>query len=157
MLHVAMYQPVIPQNTGAVARQCVGMNAHLHLIGPMGFEISDHAVKRAGLDYWPFLHLTEYPDETSFFDWLGDRRLWLITKHGEHRFDRADYRDEDVIMVGNENHGIPESIHKRYPNGRVSIPMPGTDLGNVRSYNVSNAAAIVMAHAMARILDGLET
>ncbi|QDU71208.1 tRNA (cytidine(34)-2'-O)-methyltransferase [Mucisphaera calidilacus] len=153
MLHVAMYRPVIPQNTGAVARQCVGMNAHLHLIGPMGFEITDHAVKRAGLDYWPYLHLTEYADEAAFYDWLGERRVWLITKFGGTRFDRADYEDEDVLMVGNENHGLPESIHERHSGTRVSIPMPGTSLGNVRSYNVSNAAAIVMAMAMVRIAD----
>lgn len=151
MLHVAMYRPVIPQNAGAVARQCVGMNAHLHLIGPLGFEVSDHAVKRAGLDYWPFLHLSEYPDAEAFFAWLAGRRVWLVTKFAERRFDQPDYRDEDVIMVGNENHGVPPDIHQRFEATRIGIPMPGTGLGNVRSYNVSNAVAIVLATAMVRV------
>ncbi|MEQ9454035.1 MAG: tRNA (cytidine(34)-2'-O)-methyltransferase [Phycisphaeraceae bacterium] len=151
MLHVAIYRPVIPQNTGAIARQCVGMNAHLHLIGPLGFEITDHAVKRAGLDYWPYLNLTEYDDDQGFFSWLGARRVWLITKFGGQRFDQADYADEDVLMVGNENHGVPESIHQRFAETRVSIPMPGTSQGNVRSYNVSNALAIVLATAVVRV------
>ncbi|WP_428389628.1 tRNA (cytidine(34)-2'-O)-methyltransferase [Mucisphaera sp.] len=151
MLHVAQYQPAIPQNTGAIARQCVGMNAHLHIIGPTSFEVTDHAAKRAGLDYWPYLHLTLHGDVDTFLEWLGTRRVWLITKFGGTRFDQADYADEDVLLLGNENHGVPEHIHQQFADTRLWIPMPGTDKGNVRSYNVSNAAAIVLACARVRV------
>ena len=147
MMHVALYQPAIPQNTGAVARQCVGMNAHLHLIGPMKFEISDHAVKRAGLDYWPYLLHTIHTDAQAFLDWLGDRNVWLVTKHAPLRYDQPDYADEQVLIFGNENLGLPETWHARWPSQQVAIPMPGTSSGNVRSYNLSNAVAIVLAQA----------
>ncbi len=107
MLHLVLYHPAIPQNTGNIARTTVGMNAHLHLIHPMKFEISDHAVKRAGLDYWPNVRLTEHTDEGAFLDWLGEREPWLVTKHGARRFDAPPYADGDVIVLGNENTGLP--------------------------------------------------
>ncbi len=150
MLHVALYRPAIPQNTGAIARQCVGMNTHLHLIGPLGFDISDHAVKRAGLDYWPHLTLTHHDDDERFLAWLGGRLPWLVTKHGPTRFDRAPYADDDVLIFGNENTGLPDTWHQRWSNRRVFIPMPGAATGNVRSYNLANAVAIVLAQAGVR-------
>ena len=152
MLHLALYHPAIPQNTGNIARTTVGMGAHLHLIHPMKFEISDHAVKRAGLDYWPSVTLTEHADDDAFLAWLGDRRPWLVTKHGTHRFDEPGYADGDVIVLGNENTGLPEAWHERWPERTVHIPMPGPINGgaNIRSYNLGNAAAIVMAHAKLR-------
>ena len=87
MLHVALFQPIIPPNTGNIARQCVGMGAALHLIGPLGFDLSDKAVRRAGLDYWEHLDLTVHEDREAFLDWLGDREPWLVTKEArsEHR------------------------------------------------------------------------
>ena len=72
MLHVALYQPKIPPNTGNIARQCVGMDAVLHLIGPLEFDIDEHAVKRAGLDYWPYLNLHQHDQPQDFIDWLGN-------------------------------------------------------------------------------------
>ena len=149
MLHLALYHPAIPQNTGNIARTTVGMGAHLHLIHPMKFEISDHAVKRAGLDYWPSVTLTEHADDDAFLRWLGDRRPWLVTKHGVHRFDQPDYQSGDVIILGNENTGLPDEWHARWPDRTVTIPMPGPINGgaNIRSYNLSNSAAIVLAHA----------
>jgi tRNA (cytidine/uridine-2'-O-)-methyltransferase len=151
MLHLALYHPAIPQNTGNIARLCVGMNAHLHLIGPHGFDLSDKAVRRAGLDYWPHLMLTEHADERAFLVWLeheaSSPRPWLITKHGPLRFDQPAYRDGDVLILGNENTGLPESWHERWPERRVSIPIRGP----IRSFNLANAAAIVLAHASLRI------
>lgn len=171
MFHVALYHPVIPQNTGNIARLCVGMNAHLHIIGPHAFDLSDRSVRRAGLDYWPHLTLTDHADEEAFLGWLaggsgdssrvstlgtGDEspeprggarpnpEPWLITKHGPLRFDQAAYRDGDVLILGNENTGLPESWHERWPGRRVCVPMPGP----VRSYNLGNTAAIVLAQAM---------
>lgn len=143
MMHLALYQPSIPPNTGAIARQCVGMGAHLHLIGPIAFDLSDHAVKRAGLDYWPNLQLTQHVDSDAFIDWLDGRDPWLVTVCGSLRYDQPTYEDGDVIVMGNELTGLPDAWHARWSARRVHIPMPGP----VRSYNLANAAGIVLAHA----------
>jgi len=145
MLHVALYQPKIPPNTGNAARTCAGMAAHLHLVGPHAFDLSEHAVKRAGLDYWPHVTLTEHPGPDAFFEWVGPRRVWLVTKFGEHRFDRPDYRDDDVLLFGSEKLGLPPEVHDRYPGHRIHIPMSP----RIRSFNLANTVAIVLAVATA--------
>ena len=141
MLHVALYHPAIPQNTGNIGRLCVGMEAHLHIIEPTKFKISDAALKRAGLDYWPHLTLTIHENERLFLEWLGERDPWLVTKFGGSRFDKAAYREGDVLLLGNENTGLPREWHERWPERRIYVPMPGP----IRSYNLANAAAIVLA------------
>lgn len=142
MLHVVLYQPAIPPNTGNVSRQCVGMGAHLHLIAPK-FEVSSNTVKRAGLDYWDHLTLSQYETDDAFLDWLGDRSPWLVTKFGEQRYDSPCYADEDVLIFGNENTGLPEDWRERWLKRTVHLPM----LGPIRSYNLSNTVAIVLAQA----------
>ena len=141
MLEVALYQPSIPPNTGNIARQCVGMRARLHLIGPLGFDIDDKALRRAGLDYWKHLDLTLHETPDAFLDWLGDRRCWLVSKHGQLRYDQPDYQDGDVLIFGNELDGVPADW--RRPDRTLYIPI----LGPVRSYNLSNAVALVLAQA----------
>ena len=143
MLEVALYQPSIPPNTGNIARQCVGMRARLHLIGPLGFDIDDKALRRAGLDYWDHLDLTLHETPDAFLDWLDDRRCWLVSKHGQLRYDEPDYRNGDVLTFGNELKGVPEAWHQRRPDRTLYIPI----LGPVRSYNLSNAVALVLAQA----------
>ena len=143
MIHVALYQPVIPPNTGNVARQCVGMSSRLHLIGPMRFDVSDTAARRAGLDHWEHLDLVEHADPDAFLTWLDGREPWLITKHGGVRYDQGGYRDGDVLVFGSELHGLPETWHKRWPSRTVYVPI----LGPVRSYNLGNTVSIVLAQA----------
>ena len=143
MLNVVLFQPSIPPNTGNVARQCIGMNARLHLIEPMGFKISDKQIQRAGLDYWQHLNLTMHDSPEAFITWLGDRTPWLVTKFGHTRYDKAAFKDEDVIIFGNENKGIPQGWHDLYPDQCLTIPMND----NIRSYNLSNAVALVVAQA----------
>ena len=143
MLHLVLYHPAIPQNTGNIARTTVGLKAHLHLIKPYKFEITDHAVQRAGLDYWPDVRLTEHENDDAFLEWLGERRPWLMTKFGDLRFDQADYKDEDVLILGNENTGLPEVWRDKWQDRCIRIPI----LGNIRSYNLANAAAIALAQA----------
>lgn len=142
-MHVVLYQPKIPPNTGNIARQCVGMNAKLHIVGPIEFDLSEHAVKRAGLDYWRHLDLTSHASEAHFLEWLGPRRPWLVTKFGHVRYDLAGYVNDNVLIFGNEITGLPEALLHRWPDRTVFIPM----LGPVRSYNLSNAVAIVLAQA----------
>jgi tRNA (cytidine/uridine-2'-O-)-methyltransferase len=143
MLNLVLYHPAIPQNTGNIARTTVGFNANLHLVKPYKFEITEHAVLRAGLDYWPYVRLTEHDDDDAFLDWLGDRKPWLITKFGDLRFDQPAYQSDDVLILGNENTGLPDAWMQRWGDRRVCIPMHG----NIRSYNLANAAAIMLAHA----------
>ena len=143
MLHVALYQPEIPPNTGNIARQCVGMNACLHIIGPIDMDLSSSAVKRAGLDYWDQLELIFHKQKDDFLSWLGDRKPWLVSKHGKLRYDRADYSDGDILIFGNEITGLPEQWISRWSDRTVYVPM----IGRIRSYNLANTAGIVLAHA----------
>lgn len=143
MLHLALYQPAIAPNVGNAARQCVGLNARLHVIGPTPLSFDDQQVKRAGLDYWPDLQFTEHGSPEDFLNWLGDRRPWLITKFGQNRYDEPNYEDEDVLVLGNENRGLPQDWHDRWPDRKVYIPI----LGPIRSYNLSNAAFCVLTQA----------
>ncbi|MEM7577564.1 MAG: tRNA (cytidine(34)-2'-O)-methyltransferase [Planctomycetota bacterium] len=168
VLHVVQYHPAIPQNTGNIARTTVGFGAQLHLIHPMTFEITDHAVKRAGLDYWPSVQLTEHESDDAFLSWLAKHQktskaaVWLVTKFGDLRFNRATYGPNDVLIFGNENTGLPDDWHERFKperqrnscGGRIEIPMPGPANGdpNIRSFNVANTVAIVLATATAQHL-----
>lgn len=145
-MHVALYQPQIPGNTGNIGRLCVGMDATLHIIGPCAFDFSEKALRRAGLDYWPHLRWHLYPGPAEFLSWLGERSPWLVTKFGTQRFDRADYAPDDVLVLGNEVRGLPPEWHERWPQRTVSIPI----LGPIRSYNLANAAAMVLAQARSR-------
>ncbi len=147
MLHVALYHPAIPQNTGNIGRLCVGMKAHLHIIEPTKFDFSDNSLKRAGLDYWPNVELTIHKNKRFFLEWLGNRKPWLITKFGNSRFDRVSYREDDVLILGNENTGLPDEWHERWPERRIYLPMPGP----IRSYNLANTAAIVLAQAYVQL------
>ncbi len=143
MLHIVLYQPEIPPNTGSIARQCVGMNACLHIIGPIAFDIGENAVKRAGLDYWDRLNLTIHANPDKFLTWLGDREPWLVTKHGALRFDKPDFRDMDIIIFGSEISGLPQDWLERWTYRAIHIPMPG----KVRNYNLSNTVSVILAQA----------
>lgn len=143
MLHIALYRPEIPPNTGAIARQCVGMDARLHIIKPISFDMSSGKAKRAGLDYWDDLKLSFHESPDEFLQWLGNRSPWLITKHGKLRYDSPSYNDEDIIIFGNETSGLPEEWLKRWNDRTVHVPI----LGKVRSYNLANTVSIVLAQA----------
>lgn len=142
-VHLALYQPQIPGNTGTIGRMCVGLDAHLHIIGPCAFDFSDKALRRAGLDYWPHLRWTLYPNPEAFLEWLGERRPWLITKFGASRYDRTPFQADDVIILGNEVRGIPDAWHLRWSDRTIHLPI----LGPVRSFNLASTAAVVMTHA----------
>lgn len=145
-MHLALYQPQIPGNTGNIGRLCVGMACPLHIIGPCAFDFSERAVRRAGLDYWPHLELVRHEGPDEFLAWLGDRRPWLVTKFGHHLYTEAPYAADDVIILGNEVRGLPDAWHKRWHDTTVHIPI----LGPVRSYNLANSASMVLAHARMR-------
>lgn len=146
MLHVVLYRPEIPQNTGSIARQCVGMNSSLHVVKPIGFDMSNRTVKRAGLDYWDELTLSVHENSEEFLKWLGDRKPWLITSRGRLRYDTPGYQENDILVFGNETGGLPGHWLEQWSDRTVYVPI----LGNVRNYNLSNTVSIVLAHASLR-------
>ena len=145
-MHLALYQPQVPPNTGNIGRLCVGMDCQLHIIGPCAFDFSDKALRRAGLDYWPHLNWTLYPGPAEFLAWLGDRTPWLVTKFGKHLFSEAAYVEDDVIILGNEVRGLPQEWHDRWTDTTVHIPI----IGPIRAFNLANAAAMVLSQARLR-------
>ena len=149
MLHIALYQPIIPQNVGNIARTCVGMDAHLHIIGPTIVDLSDKAVRRAGLDYWDDLMLTQHASPEAFFNWANQsgKTMYAVTKFATTRFDKPDYADNDILLFGSEREGLPPDVHQRFTEEqKIAIPIPGA----VRSYNLANTVAITLATAMSR-------
>ncbi len=146
-MHLALFQPQIPGNTGNIGRLCVGLDATLHIIGPCAFDFSEKALRRAGLDYWPQLKWFRYDDSDQFLSWLGVRQPWLITKYGRQSYHQTDYVEDDVIILGNEVRGLPAEWHERWAERLIAIPI----LGPVRSFNLANAAAMVLSHARAKM------
>lgn len=135
-VHIALMHPEIPGNTGNVGRLCVGIEARLHLVHPLGFDTSDKAVRRAGLDYWPDVDLVEHPSRQVFLDWVGGRTVRAFTARAETAFTEVDYPEGVVLLFGCETRGLPTELRGRFP--EVLIPAPG----RIRSLNLSNAVAV---------------
>lgn len=141
MLHVALYQPEIPPNTGNIIRLCANSGTRLHLIAPLGFALDDKRLRRAGLDYHEFADITLHADYAALRAWAGERRIIACTTKASQHHHETRYRDEDVLLFGPESRGLPDPILAALPDAdRVRIPMrPGS-----RSLNLSNAVAIVL-------------
>jgi len=144
-MNVVLYSPQIPQNTGNIARTCAVTETALHLIGPYGFAINEASVKRAGLDYWHSLKITEYADFDDFLSKNPQARLVLATSHGSILFTDFCFLEDDFLLFGNETAGLPDCIHDAYPDTRVKIPMGETF--SDRCLNLSNAVAVVLYEA----------
>ena len=156
MPRVVLYQPEIPPNTGNVARTCAATCTELHLIEPLGFEISDRSVRRAGLDYWPWVQLHRHPDWQSFALHQGERggRLLGLSRHASQPYHQQSFQADDWLVFGRETTGLPPELLQQM-DARLLIPMPGSvDLGGgVRSLNLASAVAVVLFEAL-RQLDG---
>ena len=143
-LKLVLHEPGIPQNTGNIGRTCVATATELHLIKPYGFTIGEKELKRAGLDYWPKLRLFEYEDYDDFLRKNPGAKVWYATTKARQCYTDVHYGPADFIMLGNESRGIPEEILVQHPDTCVRIPM----WGDIRSLNLSNAAAIVLYEAL---------
>lgn len=143
--NIVLYQPVIPQNTGSIARLCACTGAALHLIRPLGFDISESAVKRAGLDYWPHVGVQDYENWEDFLRREEPNELFFLSKLGKTSFSTVTYSEPTYLVFGNEVQGLPPEIWERYPDKFLTIPMR-THL--VRSLNLSQSAAVVLYEAM---------
>ena len=147
MLNIVLVEPEIPMNTGNIARTCAATRSRLHLIQPLGFDISDKAVKRAGLDYWPMVDLTVYSGLDEFFLRNPDPDLWLATTKAPMRYDQADYRDGCWLFFGKETAGLPAALRERYRERCIRIPMRP----DARSLNLANSVAVVAYEALRRL------
>jgi len=144
MLHIALYEPEIPPNTGNIIRLCANAGAQLHLIEPMGFELDDKRLRRAGLDYHEFAEMKVHADFPAFQLWLGERRLFACTTKATQNHNQASYQDDDVLLFGPESRGLPaEVLDQIAADQKVRIPMQA----NSRSLNLSNATAIILYEA----------
>jgi len=144
MLNIVLVEPKIAPNTGTIGRLCVNMGASLHLVEPLGFEISDTRLKRAGLDYWHKLAPTIWPSLDDFLKTHGNERLWLATTKTDRNYFEVDYRPGDWLLFGSETEGLPEALLRSYADRCITIPM--TPQG--RSLNISIAAGIVAYEAV---------
>src|SRR5690606_5736636 len=147
MLHVVLFQPEIPQNTGNIGRMCALTRSRLHLIHPLGFEITDRNLKRAGMDYWYSLDVHEHADWAAFkASPAAPKRLWLFTTHATRRHWDAGFADGDGLVFGNEGHGAPDWLHAEFGDERrVTIPHANAEL---RSLNLSTAAGVACYEAL---------
>jgi tRNA (cytidine/uridine-2'-O-)-methyltransferase len=149
MLHIVLYQPEIPPNTGNIGRLCAITKSRLHLIHPLGFTITDRQLKRSGMDYWNSLDVHHHDDWKSFKEsTVGPKRLWLFSTHGEKSFWSADFEDEDGLVFGNESSGIPASIHDELAERKVIIPQYDAAL---RSLNLSTSVGIATYEALRKV------
>lgn len=150
MLHVILFQPEIPQNTGNVGRMCALTASRLHLIHPLGFEISDRQLKRAGMDYWAALDVQHHTDWAAFRSSpTAPRRLWLLTTRTSRSYWDVRYADEDGLVFGNEGAGAPDWLHEEIgETQRVTIPHRNPQL---RSLNLSTAAGVAAYEAIRQI------
>lgn len=139
LFHVVLWQPEIPNNTGNIGRTCLAMQAKLHLIKPLGFDISDKTVKRAGLDYWPYLKKTVHESWDDFLKSEEGGRMFLVTTKSDQLCFEPKFQKNDYLIFGRETKGLPDKILDAYPDHKIRIPM----LGPTRSLNIANAVAIV--------------
>lgn len=147
MLNIVLVEPEIPMNTGNIARTCAATRSRLHLIEPLGFDISDRAVKRAGLDYWPMVDLTVYPSLEDFFARHPDPDLWLATTKAPQAYTQAAFRDGCYLFFGKETAGLPREFRERYENRCIRIPMRP----DARSLNLANSVAVVAYEALRQL------
>ncbi len=150
MLHVVLFQPEIPQNTGNVGRMCALTRTRLHLVHPLGFVINDRNLRRAGMDYWKALDVQEHADWAAFrASEHGPRRLWLFTTKAAQGFWDVKFEDGDGLVFGNEGAGAPEWLHGEIgPQRSVMIPHANAEL---RSLNLSTAAGIATYEALRQV------
>ena len=150
-LHIVFVEPEIPPNTGNIARTCAATGSVLHLVKPLGFCIDDKSLKRAGLDYWPFVKLEVHESLEAFMQEYGrgDRRLFLATIKGGQIYTEPRYQDEDMFLFGKETAGLPRDFIAAHAETAIRIPM--SEDTRLRSFNLANSANIILFEALRQL------
>lgn len=143
-MNIVLVEPEIPQNTGNIVRTCAATGARLHIVKPMGFEIDDKKLKRAGLDYWHFLNIRYYENLDDFFEQNQNGRFFYLSSKGTASYTEVEFKDGDFLLFGKETRGLPEKLLIEHPERSIRIPM----ISDARCLNLSNSVAIVVYEAL---------
>lgn len=144
MFHIVLYQPEIPPNTGNIIRLCANTGSQLHLIEPLGFELDDKRLRRAGLDYHEFADVAQHVSLDAFIQAVQPTRLFGVSTRGRQRYDQVEYREGDALMFGPETRGLPQAVLEGLPaTQRLRLPMRAGQ----RSLNLSNSVAVLLYEA----------
>ncbi len=144
MFHIVLVEPEIPQNAGNIARTCAATGTHLHIIRPLGFDVSDKYLKRAGLDYWHLVNISYYDSFEELQEKYPDGRFFYFTTKGRRRHSDACFQDGDFLVFGKETKGLPETLLLRHEGECLRIPM----FSEARSLNLSNSVAVALYEAL---------
>ena len=145
-MNIVLFEPEIPPNTGNVARLCAATNTTLHLIEPLGFQLNDKQLKRAGMDYWQHLTWHRWKNWTDFTAHLPpDRTLWFIESNGPRLYTQAKFSPGDYLVFGRETAGLPPALYQHHPDHWLRVPMFNPQS---RSLNLSNCVALVLFEAL---------
>jgi len=147
MLNIVLVEPEIPQNCGNIARTCAATGARLHLIRPLGFDISDKAVKRAGLDYWHLVEVRDYENLADFFSKNDVQQMWCLSTKAPKSYTQAHFEDECYLFFGKETKGLPEDFLESHRDSCIKLPMRQS----ARSLNLSNSVAITVYEALRQL------
>jgi tRNA (cytidine/uridine-2'-O-)-methyltransferase len=145
MFNLVLVEPEIPQNTGNIGRLCLATGATLHLVHPLGFQLDDAALKRAGMDYWKKLTVVEHPSFAHFQIRLGGARCFYCSTKAKRAYWDIQYREGDFLIFGRETRGLPEELLEKNPDNAITVPMPNSA---ARSLNLATAAGIVLYEAL---------
>jgi len=144
-MNIVLVEPEIPQNTGNIARLCALTSTPLHLVGPLGFSLSEKHLKRAGMDYWEHVEYTTWKSWDEWISQYQDRRLFFFTTKTNQSFLQAQFQPDDFLIFGRESRGLSEAILRQFPENLVTIPMPGQ---SGRSLNLATSVGIGLYEAM---------
>ena len=144
-VNIVLLEPEIPPNTGNIARMCAGTCSRLHLIEPLGFDLSDKRMKRAGMDYWKHVDWTVHASWLAFEESEPDARLWFVEQGGTQRYDEVKYEKDDYLIFGRETAGLPEALLERHREQWLRIPMFHAE---ARSFNLANCVSLVLFEAL---------
>lgn len=145
-IHIVLVEPEIPPNTGNIARSCAATGSKLHLVKPLGFSIDDKTLKRAGLDYWPFVDLEVHESLDEFLQKYKNMPMYLATTKGSRKYTDVMYEENAMLLFGRETAGLPASLIEAYKDRTIRIPMSRDT--RLRSLNLSNSANIVLFEAL---------
>lgn len=144
-MDIVLVEPEIPQNTGSIARTCAATNTPLCLVGKLGFEISERTVRRAGLDYWPYVTLYRFETWLEYISARNPRQVWLFSKGAKRMYYTAEFGRDDALVFGSETKGLARELLERFP-GTSALRIPLAQSA-VRSLNLSNAVSIALYEA----------